>query len=742
MNGHYQLAIPFKSDPPGLVDNRPMAEWRLRSLGKRLSKTPELQERYRKEIDNLLVRGFAEKVPDVELDAAPGRTWYLPHHCVFNPNKREKLRVVFGCAAKSQGKSLNDMVLQGPDLMNRLVGVLARFRKHPVGIMADVEAMFHQVQVEKQDRDALRFLWWPDGDTVQPPDVHRMTVHLFGGVWSPSCVNFALRRTADDNAENFNADVVTTVKENLYVDDCLKSLDSEDETIVMVKQLTDILAKGGFRLTKWISNSRRVIESVPPDERAKGIKNLDLDQEELPVERALGVHWDTEHDLLRMKIKSKQGSQTRRGLLSVICSVYDPLGFVCPYVLRAKLLFQNECRIVGKSWDDPLEAQTQEYWAKWLDELPLLNEFAVERCLVPSNFGEISECHLHHFSDASKDAYGSVSYARFVNVAGEVHCGFLMEKSRLAPLKTMTIPRLELSAAVVAVNMDQMLQRELKRNTCGSTFWTDSILVLQYIKNRSKRLHTFVANRVAVIHDGSSVDQWRYVNTDLNPADDASRGLDAHSMISKERWRKGPEFLWKGEESWPATPKPQELLETDREVKKVAVSRVTEASVTDVKEAVERLISKFSSWNRLKKAVAWILCYKKWLIERRSQSIWDDNRLTAAEMDDAEVAVIKYVQRTNYEQGMRDLEKGRRSVQRQSSIYSLEPIMDESGVLRLGGRLRQAPIEESRKFPAILPKRHHVSSLIVRHAHDTLSGHSGKEHVLSVVRQQFWIPKA
>ncbi|XP_038077167.1 uncharacterized protein LOC119745015 [Patiria miniata] len=343
-----------------------------------------------------------------------------------------------------------------------------------------------------------------------------------------------------------------------------------------------------------MSNRRRVIESVPPEERAKGVKNLDLSQEELPVERALVVHWDTdEHDrdLLRMKIKSKHGSQTRRGLLSVICSVYDPLGFVCPYVLRAKLLFQNECRIVGKSWDDPLKSETQDHWAKWLDELPLLNEFAVERCLVPSNFGEISECRLHHFSDASQDAYGSVSYARLVNSAGEVHCSFLIGKSRLAPLKTMTIPRLELFAAVVAVKMEQMLRMELKLNVCGSTFWTDSMLVLQYIKNTSKRLHTFVANRVAVIHDGSSVDKWRYVNTDRNPADDASRGLDAHTMISKERWRKGPEFLWQDEKSWPVTPQAPNLLETDREVKKVAVSRATGGAVTA--DPVARLISKY-----------------------------------------------------------------------------------------------------------------------------------------------------
>ena len=174
-----------------------------------------------------------------------------------------------------------------------------------------------------------------------------------------------------------------------------------------------------------------------------------------------------------------RGCHTKRGLLSILSSVYDPLGFVSPFVLRGKIMFQNECRIVGKGWDEPLETSTQKQWTEWLDDLPKLDQFAVDRCLVPDDFGNVRECRLHHFSDASQDAYGSVSYVRLVNAEGDVHCSFLMGKSRLAPLKTMTIPRLELSAAVMAVQMDQMLRRELRTDVHGSTFWTDSMLVLQ-----------------------------------------------------------------------------------------------------------------------------------------------------------------------------------------------------------------------------------------------------------------------
>ena len=586
-----------------------MAERRLQSLAKRLTKDPALYTRYCAEMQNLLSKGYAERVPEQQLDSSPKRTWYLPHHCVLNPNKPEKLRVVFDCAARCCGTSLNDRVLQGPDMINKLVGVLVRFREHKVGLMADIEQMFHQVGVSKAHRYVLRFLWWPEGDIARPPTVFRMTVHLFGGVWSPSCAAFALRRTADDNEAKFNTDTVLAVKENFYVDDLLKSFQSEEDAVLM----TNLLAKGGLRLTKWISSSRKVLESIPTFERAKTVTCLDLDHERLPVERALGVHWDTEGDQIGVNIKTKSRCHTKRGLLSIISSVYDPLGLVCPFVLRAKIIFQNECRIVGKGWDEPLEVSTQDQWVTWLDDLTRLDKLKVDRCLVPADFGDISECRLHHFSDTSQDAYGSVSYIRFVNADGAVHCTFLIGKSRLAPLKTMTIPRLELSAAVVAVKMDQMLKRELTLEVQGSTFWTDSMLVLQYINNQTRRFQTFVANRVAMIHDGSTASQWRYVNTEHNPADDASRGLDAQSMLNMERWRKGPNFLWQTEKSWPMTPKVLSLQEKDKEVKKEATSRTVNVAVQG--DPIGRLINIYSALYRLRKAVAWLLRFGKWLLQ-------------------------------------------------------------------------------------------------------------------------------
>ena len=173
--------------------------------------------------------GHARKVPRDRLDHPVDVVWYLPHHPVLNPNKPGKVRVVFDCAAKHQGTSLNDQLLHGPDLTNNLVGVMTRFRQEPVALMTDVESMFHQVNVNPNDCDALRFLLWPNNDLNSEPEEYQMMVHLFGATSSPSCANFALRRTAEDNQQEFSKEAVNSVKDNFYVDDCLKSVSSENK---------------------------------------------------------------------------------------------------------------------------------------------------------------------------------------------------------------------------------------------------------------------------------------------------------------------------------------------------------------------------------------------------------------------------------------------------------------------------------------------------------------------------------
>ena len=198
------------------------------------------------------------------------------HITAFIILKRKFEVVVFDCSASFQGTSLNNELLQGPDLANSLVGVLSRFRKEEVAIMADIEVMYYQVQVPEEDTDLMRFLWWPEGDIEQDMEEFKMTVHLFGATSYPTCANYALRRTAQDNCIKASPEAVDTILNNFYIDDCLKSVKHPAQAISLYKDLKALCSSGGFNLTKWISNSREFLAFVPEDEKAKEVRAVDL----------------------------------------------------------------------------------------------------------------------------------------------------------------------------------------------------------------------------------------------------------------------------------------------------------------------------------------------------------------------------------------------------------------------------------------------------------------------------------
>ncbi|KAK3722273.1 hypothetical protein QZH41_005187 [Actinostola sp. cb2023] len=731
-DGHYEIALPWRAYPPELPNNKVAAERRLSLLKKRLAKDPLLHGKYSAFMEDLQKKGYAQKVPQEKImKEAPA--WYLPHHPVTHPQKPEKVRVVFDCAAKYGGTCLNDVLLQGPYLTNTLVGVLTRFRQESIAVMADVESMFYQVHVRPEDSDYLRYLWWPGGDLDQEPEEHQMCVHLFGGVSSPSCASFGLRKTADDNRTDFAEETVESVKRNFYVDDCLKSTDGEERAIKLVNELRSLLAKGGFRLTKWLSNSREVLKSIPESERAGCVKNLDLDH--LPIERALGVHWDVQSDTLGFKITVKDRPATRRGILSVVSSIYDPLGFVSPFILRAKAILQDLCR-KKLDWDDVISHEDLERWQSWLRELPKLKDLSVDRCFKPKNFGSVVKGQLHNFSDASQQGYGAVSYLRLVNSDGDIHCAFVIGKSRLTPVKQVTIPRLELTAAATATRLSSMISREIDVTIDDVIFWTDSTCVLGYINNQDKRFKTFVANKITTIHDTTHPSQWNYVDTKSNPADDASRGLSADALIQNKRWIEGPTFLWSTEDNWPQRPDASIVVqEDDPEVK--LETKVVSLATSSETDPIDRMIHHYSSWHRLKKHMAWILRYRDNLLRacrkrKEKEAIKYVTKrptpITTEEMQCAETEILKHVQKTSS------------FTKDPSHVSKLDPTKIR-GLLRIGGRLRRSTLQEESKHPIILPKSHHVVDLIVRDAH-VQSGHCGQEHVLSLIRTKFWIIKA
>ncbi|KAK4325419.1 hypothetical protein Pmani_004014 [Petrolisthes manimaculis] len=567
---------------------------RLEELKRKFKGNPSFYRDYNKFMTEMTEKGYAEVVPDKGLGIeSENGVWYIPHHGVYHPHKPDKIRVVFDCAARFKGISLNDSLLQGPDLTNPLLEVLIRFT-------ADIESMFYQVFVPERDRDYLRFLWWPDGNYEVQPNVYQMTVHLLGASSSPSCANYALQKTVEDHGKDYAPQVCQTVLNNFYVDDWLRSTDTEEEVIQLAHAVKSLCMKGGFNLTKFISNSRSLLETLSIPDRGKSLLELDLGTDDLSMKKVLGLSWDIEFDTLKVSVYESFRSSTKRGMLSTLSAMYDPLGMVAPYILQGRIILQELCRL-KLGWDEEIPDDHHNRWKQWKLSLPDLHKVSVERYIKPLNFGTSIACQLHHFADASEIGYGVVTYLRLSNDNGDVHCAFLYGRSRVAQLKSVTIPRLELKAATLAVRINDVIAKALDIPVGRIHFWTDSTAVLRYIRNTKSRFHTFVANQLAVIHDGSGQDQWRYVPSCENPADDASRG------IQSERWLKGSECLYQEERNWPINPINEHVEDYDLEVKaNVVVSTVKK--VDD--NPTNKLLHYHSNWFKLVKLVAWIIRIK------------------------------------------------------------------------------------------------------------------------------------
>lgn len=741
---HYEVSLPIKDQSICLPNNRIQAERRAAQLKKRLLNNPKFKEDYTTFMKDMVVKEHARKVPEDQKNKTERCVWYIPHHGIYHKKKPDKIRVVFDCSARFRGVSLNDVLFQGPDLTNSLIGVLVRFRQEPIAAMADIEGMFHQVGVPESDRNFLRFLWWTDGKLDQEPEEYEMTVHLFGAVSSPSIANFVLKKNADNNRTRFDEEVISIVHKNFYVDDCLKSWPSVEVAINFIHHLCNLMKDGGFRLTKWVSNSRQVLQSIPESERAKEVKDFDFAHDNLPIERALGVTWNVESDTLEFKVSLKDRPFTRRGLLSVVSSVYDPLGMVAPFVLTAKILLQDLTRR-KLEWDQEISQEDRARWQIWIGELMELAKFSSSRCFKPPNYGKIASSQIHNFSDASNSAYGTVSYLRMVNAQNQVHCSFVFGKSRLAPLKQLTIPKLELAAAALSVQSDKLLRNELDQLLAESVFWTDSMTVIHYIEDESKKFHTYVGNRVSYIRDASRSEQWKYVDTDSNPADDVSRGLPVHSFLSHERWLSGPEFLWQSESEWPQRPTSHsDPLANDPEVKKIKSNLVTFRALNDGRQ-LDAIFERFSSWMSLKRFIArCIRCQRNFharaAIRNKNCSycptLKASDPFTVNEILESEKEILCYVQRKAFPEELLALESGS-NVKRSSHLLKLDPFLVD-GLIRVGGRLRRSFLPDEAKHQVIIPKNSHISELIIFHLH-VKSGHSGREHVLSLLRQRFWV---
>ena len=293
--------------------------------------------------------------------------------------------------------------------------------------MGHIEKMYFQILVADEHRSLLRFLWWKDGGMSKEIIDHEMCVHVFGGVSSGACSNYALRRTGTENENKYCRDAAQTLKYTFNVDDLLKSVENEAKAIRLTKDVKSMCQEGDFNLTKFASNSKRVLQYIPEKDRKMCVKNSDV-LGSLPEERTLGVMWNVENDTLGLKVNLKGKLLKRRGVLSALSSIYDPLGFGAPFVLKGKQVIQKLCQLNLK-WDEDIFDEVSNEWLTWKENLLNLEMVYLGRCFKSHGFGKVEDCSLHHFSDTCKNGYGQESYIRLASEKGRIHCSLEMGKS-------------------------------------------------------------------------------------------------------------------------------------------------------------------------------------------------------------------------------------------------------------------------------------------------------------------------
>ena len=435
---------------------------------------------FKEVIDEYFEKGHAEPVPEADQEKQPRNVFYLPMHAVTKESSTTtKIRAVFDASAKtSTGVSLNDTLLVGPTVHSSLVDVLLRFRFYRVALTADVSRMYRAIALMEDDKDLHRFVWRNSPEHTLKD--YRMTRLTFGVSASSFVANMCVRQNALDFTSEYPLAAKTT-KDSFYVDDTLTGADSIQEAIQLHQELQSLFERGGFLLRKWSSSEAAVLEHIDPNLRDQ--QPLRTFSETAEYTKTLGVEWNSTHDHFRLVITElpSQKELTKRSLTSDIAKVFDVFGWIAPVIVKAKILLQRlwEERV---QWDDPVPEFLHQMWFQWRSELPLLMEKLIPRCYHPKDV-RIAFKQLHGFSDASEQAYAGVVYLRMVDSTGQVHTSLVIAKTKVAPIKRLSIPRLELCGAQLLAQLLHHCQRVFNFPSQDVFAWTDSTVKLDHWKS-------------------------------------------------------------------------------------------------------------------------------------------------------------------------------------------------------------------------------------------------------------------
>ena len=736
----YQVRLPWKEGHGVLPSNYGNSLKRLKGQMQKLKRDPEILTEYDSIIKEQTKSGIVERVTELE---NVGKVHYLPHHAVVRQNaKTTKVRVVYDASSRDgrKGVSLNDCLHVGPALSPLLYDILIRFREKRIALCGDIEKAFLNIEVERQDRDCLRFLWVEDvREEVVNPVVYRFCRVVFGVNCSPFLLNATLQYHLDSFSE-LDPEFVRVLKKSFYVDDLVSGDATVEGTIELHGKAKARLAEGGFRLRKWLTNSAEVMNAIQASEQKEAGTVCDENSSETYAkemlgtkgearnEKVVGLEWNCEEDTFHFEL-SGHGEKatglvaTKRNLLKVLAGLYDPLGIISPILVGMKVLFQELCmNKVG--WGDELTDEWKGRWMRWVEDLKLVRVITVPRCLYPMAHGEVT-CSLHGFADASKKAYCAMIY--FVcKVFGSVHVELLTSKTRVALLKAQTIPRLELMSGRVLAQLMDTVRNALKDEVeiSATRLWLDSKIALCWINNQGE-WKQFVRQRVNEILKLTRKEDWAHCPGSENPADVGSRGELASTLKGNELWWKGPQWLSGPVEGWPTT-EITETPETSDERKHVAVTVASVSTRKGLSCIID--IKRFSKVGKLHRVTAWVRRFLHNLKSRRNGQPRRVSGLNREEIIQAEQEWIREAQE--------DLKK----TENYKELVTTFGLVEQQGVLRCTGRLKNSDLEVEAQQPIILPKEHKLTKLMIEWCHSRVH-HGGVRSTLGELRSRFWVPK-
>lgn len=734
----FETGLLWRYDKFELPESYHMALRRLECLERKMALLPGLKNNICRQIQEYQCKQYAHRASEQELNSADTRRiWYLPIGTVINPKKPEKVRLIWDAAAKVDGISLNSVLLKGPDMLSSLPGVLFYFREKSVAICGDIREMFHQIRIRPEDRHSQRFLW-RDHPSMDP-EIFLMDVATFGSTCSPSSAQFIKNTNADEYADKYPR-AVEAIKCRHYVDDYFDSFDTSAEAIKVASEVKTIHEKGGFEIRNWLCNKPIVLDAL--DNAAMStIKELTSDKIN-ESQRVLGMLWLPVTDTLGFSTKMsddltvviKEGTRpTKRQVLRSVMSLFDPLGLLALYLVHGKILIQTIWRS-GIGWDDAITNEVYERWIQWLEVLQKVDQIQIPRCYVgtwPSDI--LHSVQLHTFVDASEEAYCCTSYFRCELRNGSVVCNIVSAKTKVAPLKPLSIPRLELQAAVLGVRLAKFIKDNHSIAIEKKVFWSDSTTVLAWIQSDSRRYRQYVSCRIGEILTLSECSEWRWVPSKLNVADEGTKWGKGPCLLSEGKWFRGPDFLYLSEQNWPQQ-KDIVKRQTTEELRVCAIHELQPAKAIVC-------FDRFSSWNRLIRTVAYVRRFVHNITVKGDMR--KSGPLTSEELAQSENTIWSACQQEAYpdEYTLLNSKKGMVKLAKGSKIYKLSPFTDENGVLRQDGRIGAARnIENDVKFPIILPKAHKVTELILKYYHEKYH-HANVETVINEIRQKYYIPQ-